>query len=192
MGRYKKYTSDKQLREAVEDYFKSISRMEVVKELVNTGQKDSWGHFILEYRPVMITRDGVSAPIMERIFHVPPTRGDLCNYLGISRMTWANYCDPEQNPKFAETTEWAEDQLRNWRDKELLKRSGKNIKGLIHDMAINYGASEKQMVLEKAGYREKTASTASVEIPLSERQELLAEIARDFANGGGPSGAATE
>lgn len=146
MGRYKIYTSDEQLREAVEGYFKSISRLETVKELVNTGQKDSWGHFILEYKPVMITRDGVSVPIMERVFHVPPTRGDLCSYLGISRDTWTRYCDREANPKFAETTEWAEDQLRNWRDKELLKRSGKNIKGLIHDLAINYGVSEKKAV----------------------------------------------
>lgn len=183
MGRWKKYTSNKQLRQAVEGYFKSISKVQVVKELVNTGKKDSWGHFIMELQPV--TTDS-GQPVFERVFHIPPTRGDLCTYLQISRDTWTRYCDAVENPQFAETTEWAEDQLRNWRDKELLKRSGRDVKGVIHDLAINYGASEKQMVLERAGYREKTASAAGagMDIPLNERKALMEEIAREFGGGG--------
>lgn len=178
VGRWKKYTSAKQLRTEVEGYFKSISKVQVVKELVNTGKKDDWGHFIYELQPV--TTDNGS-PVLERIFHIPPTRGDLCTYLGISRETWTRYCDREENPQFADITEWAEDQLRNWRDKELLRRSGKNIKGLIHDMAINYGASEKQVI----ELRDKRPPGRDVnQLPLSERKAMLEEIAREYGGGG--------
>lgn len=180
MGRWKKYTSNKQLWEAVEGYFKSISKVEIVKEVYNTGKKDSWGHFIYDLRPVS-TDNG--SPVFERIYHIPPTRGDLCTYLCISRETWTRYCDAEENPQFAETTEWAEDQLRNWRDKELLRRPSGKIKGLIHDMAINYGASEKQVIELQ---QRKPAGKDVNQLPLAQRKALLEEIAREY--GGGSDG----
>ena len=143
LARYKTYRTAKQLWEGVEGYFDSISRLEDVTVMVGTGRIDKYGHEIMVAAPVKTDSGKV---IQERIFYVPPTRGDLCEYLGISRDTWARYCDEDANPQFAEVTEWAEDRLRSWRDKELLKRSSKMTTGLIHDLDLNYKASVKQKI----------------------------------------------
>ena len=86
MGRYRKYRSDKALREMVEGYFASISREKIVCEAYNTGQKDGWGHFITEWRPVT---NELGVYMREREYVIPPTVGGLCAYLRISRDTWA-------------------------------------------------------------------------------------------------------
>lgn len=142
-GRYRIYKTADELGEAVEGYFDSISRLEDVTVMVGTGRNDKYGHEIMVPAPV---KNDSGKVIQERIFYVPPTRGDLCEYLGISRDTWARYCDADANPQFAEVTEWAEDRLRSWRDKELLKRSSKMTTGLIHDLDLNYKASVKQKI----------------------------------------------
>lgn len=140
MGRYKKYRSDKALREAVEGYFDSISRVRTVMEAYNTGEKDAWGHFIPEWRPVTNAK---GEPMKEREYVIPPTAGGLCAHLEISRETWAKYCDKSLNPQFAETTEWAREQLLSWREKELMLRPGKDVKGLLFDLQVNYGVGRK-------------------------------------------------
>ena len=78
MGRYRKYRSDKALREMVEGYFASISREKIVCEAYNTGQKDGWGHFITEWRPVT---NELGVYMREREYVIPPTVGGLCAYL---------------------------------------------------------------------------------------------------------------
>lgn len=135
MGRWKKYKSAQQLSKAVDDYFRRISRTEVVKEPVGTGRLDRYGHEVVEMVPVC-NDDGEE--IKQRVFYVPPTRGGLCSHLRISRDTWKRYCNREANPEFAEITEWAEDQLINWRDGQLHERDDKHIKGLLHDLEANY------------------------------------------------------
>lgn len=140
MGRYRKYKSDRALREMVEGYFASISREKLVMEAYNTGQKDGWGHFVLEWRPVT-NEQGVYMRELEYV--IPPTVGGLCDYLGVSRDTWSRYCDREENPQFAETTEWAREQLLAWREKELLRRPGKQLRGLLFDLQANYGMGGK-------------------------------------------------
>ena len=143
MARYKTYKTAKALWDGVESYFDSISRMENVTVMVGTGKLDKYGHEIALPQPVKNFKGEV---IRERIYYVPPTRGDLCDHLGISRDTWTRYCDADLNPQFAEVTEWAEDRLRSWRDKELLKRSSKMTPGLIHDLDLNYKAGVKQRI----------------------------------------------
>ena len=143
MGRWKIYKTAKSLERGVESYFRKISRTETVTEPIGTGRLDRYGHEIMEWRPVL---NDDREEIRRLVYHVPPTRGDLCTHLGISRDTWRRYCDPAENPKFAEITQWAEDQLINWRDGQLHIRDDKHIKGLIHDMAINYGAAERKSV----------------------------------------------
>lgn len=140
MGRYKKYRSDKALREAVEGYFAGISRTVDVMEERTTGEKDSWGHFVKEWVPVCNDRGEV---VRAREFVIPPTAGGLCAHLEISRETWAKYCDKSLNPQFAETTEWAREQLLSWREKELMLRPGKDVKGLLFDLQVNYGVGRK-------------------------------------------------
>ena len=140
VSRYKKYRSDKALREAVTAYFDSISRIRTVMEVYNTGEKDKWGHFVQEQRPVT---NAMGEPMKEREYVIPPTVGGLCGYLGISRDTWAAYCNREANPQFAETTAWAREQLLSWREKELMTRSDKDVKGLLFDLQVNYDVGGK-------------------------------------------------
>lgn len=140
MGRYKKYRSDKALREAVEGYFAGISRTVNAMEERNTGEKDNWGHFVKEWEPV---RNDKGEVIRAREFVIPPTVGGLCACLEISRETWAKYCDKSLNPQFAETTEWAREQMLSWREKELILRPGKDVKGLLFDLQVNYGVGRK-------------------------------------------------
>jgi hypothetical protein len=183
VGRYKIYRSDKALREAVEGYFSSISRLEPVMEARNTGEKDAWGHWVYEWAAVH-NDDG--APIYRREYAVPPTVGGLCQYLDISRDTWERYCDSEANPQFAETTRWARERLLAWREEQLLTRDGKTIRGLIFDLQANYGMREQAAPAQERG---KPQAAAPEAMPLQERERLLREIAAQFGgNGGGERG----
>lgn len=180
MGRYRKYKSDKELRRMVETYFASISRERIVTELVNTGRKDAWGHWEYELRPV--TNDA-GVYMRERVYDIPPTVGGLCAFLNISRDTWNRYCDRERYPQFAETTEWAREQLLAWREQQLLVRGGKQIRGLLFDLQANYGLSEKRTV-ELGPKAAQAAAAGAAAMPLQEREALLKEIAREFSEGG--------
>ncbi len=180
MGRYRKYKSDKALREMVEAYFASISRERVVKEMYNTGQRDEYGHWIYEWRPV--TSDA-GVYMRERVYDIPPTVGGLCAFLRISRDTWNRYCDRERYPQFAETTEWAREQLLAWREQQLLVRGGKQIRGLLFDLQANYGLSERRTV-ELGPKAAKAVASGAAAMPLREREALLKEIAAEFSEGG--------
>lgn len=148
VAREKKYKTDTALRRAVEGYFDSISRTRTVMEAYNTGEKDAWGHFVQELREV---RNDAGAAVTEREFVIPPTVGGLCAFLGISRETWARYCDGEENPQFRETARWAREQLLAWREKELLTRPGKDVKGVLFDLQVNYGMNERINFSEQSG-----------------------------------------
>ena len=50
-GRPRKYTP-RTLRTAVDEYFRYHSRTVTLREQVNTGQKDGWGHWVFELRDV--------------------------------------------------------------------------------------------------------------------------------------------
>ena len=71
MGRPRKYTP-RTLRTAVDEYFRYHSRTVTLREQVNTGQKDGWGHWVFELRDV--TNDA-GDPVKVREFVVPPTVG---------------------------------------------------------------------------------------------------------------------
>ena len=183
MSRYKKYRSEKALREAVEAYFDSISRIRDVMEAHNTGKKDRWGHFIVEWRPVTNAK---GETMTEREYVIPPTVGGLCAHLKISRDTWANYCDREQNPQFAETTEWAREQLRRYLEDQLMERSGKDLKGVIFSLQNNYGMSEKRTVELGEKAAQAVASAGSVD-----REAILRRLTEELANDGADHGGAS-
>ena len=107
MGRPRKYTP-RTLRTAVDEYFRYHSRTVTLREQVNTGQKDGWGHWVFELRDV--TNDA-GDPVKVREFVVPPTVGGLCRHLGIHRSTWADYCDPEKHPELQEVTAYARETM---------------------------------------------------------------------------------
>lgn len=148
MGRQKKYTGST-LRKAVDNYFRSISRVVKTTEKVNTGKKDKSGHAIFEDKPVMNCL-GKQVEYIE--FVVPPTVGGLCEFLGIHRSTWAEYCDPEKYPEFSDTVTHARGRLQGWREEQLLIR--KDVNGIKFDLENNYGYREKRSVEVTGGVEE--------------------------------------
>ena len=172
MSRYKKYRSDKALREAVEGYFASISRVRQVMEERRTGELDRFGHFVVEWVPVL---DGRGEVMTEREFVLPPTVGGLCAHLGISRETWAQYCGL---PQFEETAVWARETLRLYLEQQLLTREGKNLQGVLFSLQNNYGMSEKKTV--EFGPQ---AARAVAQAGSGSREALLRQIMEEQSDG---------
>lgn len=142
MARPKKYT-EKTLRKAVDAYFRRITRTITIREQVNTGEKDNWGHWVYSLEDV---KNDAGEPVTVRRFVVPPTVGGLCEALGVHRSTWADYCDPEKHPEFREVTAQAREIIQHYLESELLGRDGKNLKGVIFSLQNNFGMSEKKTV----------------------------------------------
>lgn len=143
MARPKKYNK-KELDEAVERYFSSITRIVPATELKETGERDDKGHKIYERVPIKNSL-GEEAKIEEYI--VPPTVGGLCRYLGIHRSTWTEYCDPDKHKGFSDTTTYARGRIRAYLEQQLLVR--KDVKGIIFDLKNNHGYSEERSRAEK-------------------------------------------
>lgn len=139
-GAPKKYTK-KALREAVEDYFASITRMKKVTEPVPTGELDKYGHPICVQEPVT---NGLGEYVMVKEYLVPPSLGALTDALGIHRSTWDNWRDGEKYPEFQDVVAWAEDQILAWKEEQVLTRPGKNLKGIIWDLDNNHGYYKKR------------------------------------------------
>lgn len=137
MGRKRAYTK-KRLKEEVERYFATITRMVKVTEKVDTGRRDKSGHVIYEQKPVT-NQLGQQLEVVEYL--VPPTVGGLCEFLGIHRDTWHEYCQQEE---FSDTTTRAQGRLRAYREEQLLIR--KDVKGIIFDLENNYGYKEQKDV----------------------------------------------
>lgn len=171
MGAKRKFTA-RQLEKKVEQYFASISRMVTVTEDVPTGKLDRYGHMIFEAKPVM---NALGEIAKREEFIEPPTVGGLCLFLGIHRSTWAEWCDEENYPEFADTTSRARGRFQTWQEKELLSRQ--HVQGIIFSLQNNYGFTEKKQV-------EVTGSKAQ-SLSIDERAQLLAEIAKEFGGGDG-------
>lgn len=150
-GRPKKYKSAKALSEAVERYFQSITRRVKVTELQPTGSKDDKGHEIYERVPV---KNALDQEVWVTEYIVPPSMADLYDALGIDKSTWANYSDPEMHPELIEVTARVYERMKAWNEKELLTRSGKDIKGIVFNLENNYGYRERRSVEVTGGVEE--------------------------------------
>lgn len=175
MARPRKYTK-KTLEAAVENYFSSITRIVPVTEMVETGERDDKGHKIYERRAVT-NNLGEKAKVEEYI--VPPTVGGLCQFLGIHRSTWAEYCDPERHKEFSDTTTRARGRMEAYLERELLTR--KDVRGITFCLQNNFGHSEKHQV--ELGERASKAVSAA-NMSTDEKKAILEQIAREFAGGG--------
>lgn len=140
MGAPKKYKTAKSLEKAVQAYFDSITREKTVMEDKPTGQRDKYGHMI--YEPVEVT-NRLGQPVTVTEFLVPPSVGDLSQFLGIHRSTWYDYCDPDKHPEFSDTTTWALGRIHAYLERESLTREGKNLKGVIFNLENNFGYRER-------------------------------------------------
>lgn len=139
MGAPKKYTPEK-LDSAVKRYFKSICREVTVTEKVPTGKRDKMGHMIFED---VVVKNCLGKPVNITEYLVPPTVGDLSAFLGIHRDTWNDYCNHEKHPEFSDTTTYAQGRIHAYLERELLTRSGKDIKGIQFNLENNFGYKEK-------------------------------------------------
>lgn len=140
MGAPKKYKTGKSLEKAVNAYFDGITREKHVTEMVATGEKDKYGHMI--YEPKEVT-NRLGEPVTVIEFLVPPSVGDLAQFLGIHRSTWYEYCDSEKHPEFSDTTTQAMGRIHAYLERESLTRDGKNLKGVIFNLENNFGYKER-------------------------------------------------
>lgn len=168
MARPKKYTKSA-LKKACQCYFASISRTVTVTESVDSGRRDDKGHIIFTQIPV---KNDMGEEIKKTEFLVPPTVGGLCDFLGISRQTWASYCETEE---FLDTTTRVRGRLRAYLEQELLTR--KDVKGVIFDLQNNYGYSDKREI--ELGTRAGAAIT-SAGMTIEEKQAMLEGLLNDI------------
>ena len=179
MARPRKY-SKKALREAVDRYFDSITRMVAVTEKQDRGRRDDKGHIVFDEVPVT-NRLGEQVEVLEYV--VPPTVGGLCEALGIHRSTWAEWCDPNKHPEYSDTTTHARGRMRAWCEEQLLIR--KDVKGIIFNLQNNYDYKERHEVDLGPGAA-KAVSTAGM--TMAEKMEMLKSVAEEFGGGSnGPS-----
>ena len=104
-GRPKKYKSKKALADAIESYFRSISRTIELQDLTGATIYNDDGEAIHKLQ-----------------FVVPPSISALCIHLGIDRSTWQNYCDGELHPEFREVTALTRGRIEAWLEEQLLTR----------------------------------------------------------------------
>ena len=115
-GRPKKYKSKKALADAIEGYFRSISRTIELKDLAGATIYNDDGEAIHKLQ-----------------FVVPPSISALCIHLGIDRSTWQNYCDGELHPEFREVTALTRGRIEAWLEEQLLTRE-KGVQGIIFNL----------------------------------------------------------
>lgn len=177
MGRRRKYTA-RQLREAVDGYFTSISRWKILTEPVPTGETDRRGNPVMTQQPIL-SDEGEEMRI--RDYAIPPTLTGLCRHLGIVSQTWSAWSDSSRYPEYADIVAQTRDRLRQWNEEQLLSRRGQDVKGIIFNLQANYGYSTVQTVeLGPA-----TRQAARVEkMSLAEKQALLQQIAREELGNG--------
>ena len=126
-GRPKNYTK-KGLREAIERYFRSISR--------TIPARDDTGGIIRN-------DDGEEIKVVQ--FVVPPSVTGMCLYLDIDRSTWQNYADAVLHPELAGICQGARTRIEAYLEQELLTRE-KGVQGIIFNLQNNYGWKKKQEV----------------------------------------------
>lgn len=129
VGRPKKYKTKKALADAIERYFRSISRTIQAQEAL-TGT-------------IIYNDDGEAIMLTQYIR--PPSVTGLCLHLGIDRSTWQNYCDETLHPEFTEVTGMTRSRIEAWLEEQLLIRE-KGVQGIIFNLQNNYGWKQKQEV----------------------------------------------
>lgn len=177
MGRPRKYTTRAKLDEAVERYFRSISHTVDAEKYVPTGECDSKGRPVMKLEKIL-NEDGRPIKLTEYIR--PPMASALCLYLGITRQTWAEYCDHDKHPEFTDTTTRARARMECWLEEQLLTRQ-KGVQGIIFNLTNNYGWSDKREI-ELGG--ETRRAVAGERLSLSEKLGLIAAACEDYASGG--------
>lgn len=145
VGAPQKYNKET-LEAAVREYFARITREVVIQERVPTGEKDSWGHDVYEWRDV---ENNLGEVAKRTEYLVPPTLGGLCIHLGIANSTWSRWKEhPNKSKTYKAIFEFVEDRMIAWRKEQVLIR--KDVKGLIWDLEVNHGCGQKNQNTDKS------------------------------------------
>ena len=138
MAGERQYKSARALQRGLEDYFQSIRRTVEVTENVPTGERDEKGHVI--YAPVKVINDKGEVMTRQEYFQ-PPSVGGACRHLGISRRTWVRY---GQDESLGPVIQSAKEEMLRWNEEELLLREGKNVRGIVFNLEMNYYGREEK------------------------------------------------
>lgn len=166
-GRPKKYGSKKALADAIDRYFRSISRTIHAKD-AKTG------------KPIY-NDDG--EPIMITQYIKPPTVSALCLYLGIDRATWFRYCDGQLHPEFESVTAKTKERIEAYLEEQLLTRE-RGVQGVIFNLQNNYGWRQRQEVeLGEKTRKSAAVSDMSIREKLAFISQAAARISEDEREG---------
>lgn len=172
IGRPKKYSSAKGLREAVDAYIASISYETPAIISTATGEVDDNGKILYTTRLLKEGVGGTGPCIVVTNWLEPPSTAALCLYLGVSRSTWANYARDE---KLGRVVEYWEARYEAYLVGQLER--GKHISGVIFNLQHNFGWKERREVGMDAPTRQAMAGTG---MTMAEKRALLEEAAADF------------
>ena len=131
-----KYTAP-ELEKAVERYFRTISRTEVITERV-TVMIDG-----VPEEHVEEVRNDEGEPAMRTRWLKHPSISGLCLALKIDPKTWGNYADAKKNPRHAPICAWAKLVCKCYLE-ELMCTKEKSVQGVIFNYTVNYLNREKE------------------------------------------------
>lgn len=156
-GRPRKYTA-KAFGEAVEKYFRSISR--------RVQAKDEQGEPILDMdgQPIWLTQ-----------YIKPPDISALCVYLHIDEKTWNNYSHRKDTEAICAR---AKLKCKAWNQEQLVMRE--KVQGIIFNLQANYGLKQRQEVGLDEQTRKDLKSAKSM--TLEEKLAMIAEAAHTFSS----------
>lgn len=137
----KKKLSPRELDRGIDEYFRSISRMVTVTEMIDSGEVDRYGHPVLQ--PVVV-KNQLGQEVKRLEYLIPPTIGGLCEYLGISASTWSSY---SREGRYAESVKRARGAVYAYLQAETLTRPDKALGGILFNIENNFAdfAPRKQM-----------------------------------------------
>ena len=127
VGRPRCYTKAA-LEKAVMKYFDSITYDAIARNAMGQEIKNKLGE-----------------PIMLEYYAKPPSKQDLCLFLGIDRGTWLNYCNHDEHPELKAITDYAHLRCEAYLAGELVARE-KAVDGIKFNLANNYGWAAKREI----------------------------------------------
>lgn len=167
-GRKKKYGTVKELAQAVDAYWNSISYEKPAVICTPTGEVGEDGS--IKYATKMLTMnedgsvklDGTGKPKTITEYLEPPSVAGLCVFLGISKETWTDYAKDE---KLSPVCIRFKLRLEKYLLGRLNSEKGKNVQGIIFNLKNNFGYADK---VEHSG-------ATAVRIAMEPEVEELAE-----------------
>lgn len=162
VGRPRAYTKAA-LEKAVLKYFDSITYEAIARNAMGQEIKNKLGE-----------------PIILEYYAKPPSKQDLCLFLGIDTDTWLNYSKHDKHPELTNITDYANLKMEAYNVNELVTRE-KGVDGIKFNLSHNYGWAAKREI--EVG--EKTRKALSIDsMSMAEKMAMLKTALADIGEGG--------